>query len=103
MTSGVTQATLDYLARRLNDVAAQLPTAPAEVDPTVLTDDIALACVSTGFYRHAIPGAETSHLRGDTKVLRTIAAEKCSTARTLLLAAAAQLHTEAGGRAQRPR
>ncbi|MFI6012525.1 hypothetical protein ACIBAG_27520 [Streptomyces sp. NPDC051243] len=43
MASGITtQATLDYLARRLNEVAAQLPTTHAEVDPAALTDDIAL-------------------------------------------------------------
>ncbi|MEV0259008.1 hypothetical protein AB0H82_32685 [Streptomyces sp. NPDC050732] len=153
MTSGVTQATLDYLTRRLNDVAAQLPTTHADVDPAALTDDIALLahhltyageraqerfaaetvrlperhtlmrlaqsmtaltsamghlteavdCVSTGFYREAVPGVETSHLRGDPRALRIIAAEKCGTARTQLLAAAAQLHTEAGGRAVQPR
>ncbi|MEV5979649.1 hypothetical protein [Streptomyces sp. NPDC052114] len=154
MTSGVTQATLDYLARRLNDVAGQLPTTHTEVDPATLTDDIALLahhltyageraqerfaapetvhlperhtlmrlaeamttvtsamghltealdCVSTGFYREAIPGVETSHLRGDPKTLRIIAAEKCSTARTQLIATAARLHTETGGRAEPPR
>ncbi|MFE0129986.1 hypothetical protein ACFWY6_00070 [Streptomyces sp. NPDC059037] len=154
MTSGVTQATLDYLARRLNDVAGQLPITHAEVDPAALTDDIALLahhltyageraqerftapetvhlperltlmrlaeamtavtgamghltealdCVSTGFYREAIPGVETSHLRGDPKTLRIIAAEKCSTARNQLIATAAQLHTESGGRAERLR
>lgn len=154
MTSGVTQATLDYLARRLNEIAAQLPTSHAEVDPAALTDDIALLahhltyasermqerfaqpetvylperhtlmrlaeamtgvtgaighltealdCVSTGFYREAIPGVENSHLRGAPKTLRIIAAEKCATARTRLIATAAQLHTEAGGRAERPR
>ncbi|WP_435217577.1 hypothetical protein [Streptomyces sp. bgisy034] len=42
MASGITQATLDYLAQRLNEVAAQLPTTHAEVDPAALTDDIAL-------------------------------------------------------------
>ncbi|WP_172386630.1 hypothetical protein [Streptomyces sp. MNP-20] len=154
MASGVTQATLDYLARRLNDVAAQLPTTHADVDAAALTDDIALLahhltyageraqerfadpdtvhlperhtlmrlaeamtaitsamghltealdCVSTGFYREAIPGVETSHLRGDPKALRIIAAEKCGTARTQLIATAAQLHTETGGRAEQPR
>lgn len=154
MASGVTQATLDYLARRLNDVAAQLPTTHADVDPAALTDDIALLahhltyageraqerfaapetgrlperhtlmrlaeamtavtsamghltedldCVSTGFYREIIPWVETSHLRGDPKALRIIAAEKCGTARAQMLAIAAQLHTEAGGRAEQPR
>ncbi|MGP9017642.1 hypothetical protein ACT1U9_04425 [Streptomyces sp. BR1] len=154
MAYGITQATLDYLARRLNDVAAQLPSTHGEVDPAALTDDIALLahhltyageraqerfaapetvhlperhtlmrlaeamaaitsamghltqaldCVSTGFYREAIPGVETSHLRGDPKALRIIAAEKCGTARTELIATAAQLHTETGGRAQQPR
>ncbi|MFH8991380.1 hypothetical protein [Streptomyces sp. NPDC017940] len=154
MASGVTQASLDYLARRLNDVAAQLPTTHADVDPAALTDGIALLahhltyageraqdrfagpetvrlperrtlmrlaesmtavtsamghltealdCVYTGFYREANPGVETSHLRGDPMTLRIIAAEKCSTARTQLLAAAAQLHTEAGGTAVQPR
>ncbi|PKV84309.1 hypothetical protein [Streptomyces sp. TLI_146] len=154
MTSGVTQATLGHLARRLNDIAMQLPTTHADVDPKALTDDIALLahhltyaseraqerfaapetvhlperhtlmrlaeamtavtramghltealhCVSTGFHREAIPGVETSHLRGGPKALRIIAAEKCSTARTQLVATAAQLHTEAGGGAQQPR
>ncbi|MEU1073547.1 MULTISPECIES: hypothetical protein [unclassified Streptomyces] len=154
MTSGVTQATLDHLARRLNDIAAQLPTCHADVDAAALADDIALLahhltyaseraqdrfaapetvhlperhtlvrlgeamtavtramgyltealhCASTGFYCEALPGVETSHLRGDSKALRIIAAEKCSTARTQLVATAAQLHTEAGGRAQQPR
>ncbi|MEU7646322.1 hypothetical protein [Streptomyces huasconensis] len=63
----------------------------------------ALDCVSTGFYREAISGVETSHLRGDPKALRVIAAQKCSTARTQLIAAAAQLHTESGGRGERTR
>ncbi|GGU55244.1 hypothetical protein GCM10010211_19910 [Streptomyces albospinus] len=154
MAAGVTQATLDYLARRLNEIAAQLPTSRAAVDPAALTDDIALLahhltyaservqerfaqhetvhlperhtlmrlaeamtavtgamghltealdCVATGFYRQAIPGVETSHLRGDSKTLRIIAAEKCSTARTQLIATAARLHTETGGRAKQPR
>ncbi|MFD4476434.1 hypothetical protein ACFWPU_10020 [Streptomyces sp. NPDC058471] len=154
MASSLTQATLDYFARRLNEVAAQLPITHAEVDPSALTDGIAvlahhltyateraqerfaqpetvhlperhtlmrlaealtavtgamghltaaLDCVSTGFYREAVPGVETSHLRGDPKALRIIAAEKCGTARTQLLATAAQLHTETGGRAKQPR
>ncbi|MEV7196904.1 hypothetical protein AB0N81_34650 [Streptomyces sp. NPDC093510] len=154
MASDVTQTTLDYLARRFNGVAAQLPTSHAGVDPAALTDAIALLahhltyageraqerftaservylperhtlmrlaeamtavtgamghltkaldCVSTGFYREAIPGAETSHLRGDSKALRISAAEECSSARTQLIAAAAQLRTESGGRAERPR
>ncbi|MFK8912341.1 hypothetical protein [Streptomyces sp. YS-3] len=42
MTSGVTQATLDRLARQLNDIASQLPTTHSDVDPRKLTDDIAL-------------------------------------------------------------
>ncbi|ALO96698.1 hypothetical protein SHL15_5634 [Streptomyces hygroscopicus subsp. limoneus] len=42
MPLGVTQATLDYLARRLNEVAAQLPATHTGVDPVRLTDDIAL-------------------------------------------------------------
>ncbi|MFG2716979.1 hypothetical protein ACGFW5_01515 [Streptomyces sp. NPDC048416] len=154
MTSGVTQATLDHLARQLNDIASQLPTTHSDVDPRTLTDDIALlahhltyvgerteerfaapetvhlperhtlvrlaeamaavtramghltealTCASTGFYCEAIPELATSHLRGDPKALRIIAAEKCNAARTQLVATAAQLHTEAGGRAQPPR
>ncbi|WP_282793097.1 hypothetical protein [Streptomyces sp. CC224B] len=50
----------------------------------------ALGCVSTGFYRQAFPGVETSHPRGGPKTLRIITAEKCSAARTQLIAAAAQ-------------
>ena len=63
----------------------------------------ALDCVSTGFYRQAIPEVETSHLRNDPKTLRIIAAEKCSEARTRLTATAASLHTETAPTAPRPR
>src|SRR4051794_33316245 len=40
MSSSVTQATLDYLARRLDELAAVFPTSPAAVDVVTLTDDI---------------------------------------------------------------
>lgn len=154
MTSGSTQATLEYLIRRLNEVGAQLPTTHAEVDPAALTDVIALLahhltyaseraqerfanpetvylperhalmrlaeamtavtdamgrltealdCVSTGFYRQAIPGVETSHLCNDKKTLRITAAERCGEARARLTATAASLHTGSGRTAHRPR
>ncbi|MVO90292.1 hypothetical protein GPA10_37475 [Streptomyces sp. p1417] len=153
MASGVTQATLDYLARRLNEVAWQLPATGAEVDPVALTDDIALLahhltyagervqerfadpepvtlperralmrlteamtavtgatrhltealdCMSTGFYRQAVPAAESSPVRDAPTMLRVIAAQKCGMAHVQLLATAAQLHTESGGRAGQP-
>lgn len=42
MTSSVSQATLDALARRLDELAADFPTSPADVDPVALTDHIGL-------------------------------------------------------------
>ena len=42
MSSSVTQATLDYLARRLEELAAEFPTSPDAVDLTTLTDDIGM-------------------------------------------------------------
>lgn len=40
MSSSITQATLDYLALRLDELAAVFPTSPAAVDVVTLTDDI---------------------------------------------------------------
>ncbi|MEU9381898.1 hypothetical protein AB0D38_13240 [Streptomyces sp. NPDC048279] len=40
MSSSVTPATLDYLAQRLDELAAQFPTSPDAVDLVTLTDDI---------------------------------------------------------------
>ncbi|PIM71281.1 hypothetical protein CTU88_14235 [Streptomyces sp. JV178] len=40
MSSSVTPATLDHLARRLDELAAQFPTSPNAVDLITLTDDI---------------------------------------------------------------
>ncbi|WP_330347799.1 hypothetical protein [Streptomyces sp. NBC_00582] len=37
-----TQAALDYLGRRLDELADAFPTTPAAVDVVTLTDDIAL-------------------------------------------------------------
>lgn len=42
MTSSVSRATLDALARRLDELAADFPTSPADVDPVALTDHIGL-------------------------------------------------------------
>ncbi|MER5215374.1 hypothetical protein ABT063_33715 [Streptomyces sp. NPDC002838] len=39
-SSSITQATLDYLALRLDELAAVFPTSPAAVDVVTLTDDI---------------------------------------------------------------
>ncbi|MEH0442067.1 hypothetical protein QBA74_42450 [Streptomyces scabiei] len=40
MSSSVTAATFDYLARRLEELAASFPTSPDAVDLITLTDDI---------------------------------------------------------------
>ena len=40
MSSSVTPATFDYLARRLEELAASFPTSPDAVDLITLTDDI---------------------------------------------------------------
>jgi hypothetical protein len=40
MSSSVTAATFDYLARRLEELAASFPTSPEAVDLITLTDDI---------------------------------------------------------------
>ncbi|MGC0405280.1 hypothetical protein RKD27_007924 [Streptomyces sp. SAI-126] len=41
MASAVSQSTLDHLARRLDELAAQFPTRPEAVEPVTLADDIA--------------------------------------------------------------
>jgi len=41
MSSSVSQTTLDYLARRLDELAAEFPTSPEAVDLVTLADDIA--------------------------------------------------------------
>ncbi|MFF3372094.1 hypothetical protein ACFYXF_03950 [Streptomyces sp. NPDC002680] len=41
MPSSVSQSTLEYLARRLDEQAAEFPTSPEAVDPVTLADDIA--------------------------------------------------------------
>ncbi|GGS92866.1 hypothetical protein [Streptomyces chromofuscus] len=40
MSSSITQATFDHLARRLDELAAEFPTGPEAVDLVTLTDDI---------------------------------------------------------------
>ncbi|WP_326613524.1 hypothetical protein OG949_35155 [Streptomyces scopuliridis] len=42
MTSSVSSATLGALARRLDELAADFPTSPADVDPVALTDHICM-------------------------------------------------------------
>lgn len=42
MSSSITQATFDHLARRLDELAAEFPTDPGAVDLVTLTDDIAV-------------------------------------------------------------
>ncbi|MEU9246976.1 hypothetical protein [Streptomyces sp. NPDC048385] len=42
MSSAVTQATFDYLARHLEELAAQFPTSPEAVDLVTLADDIGM-------------------------------------------------------------
>ncbi|MEU6230954.1 hypothetical protein [Streptomyces sp. NPDC047042] len=42
MSSSITQAALDVLARRLDELAAGFPTGPAAIDLVALTDDIGM-------------------------------------------------------------
>ena len=55
MSSSVTPATLDHLARRLDELAAQFPTSPDTVDLVTLTDDIG---VLAHHLQHAIERAQ---------------------------------------------
>ncbi|MFJ4203461.1 hypothetical protein ACIP2Y_28050 [Streptomyces sviceus] len=55
MSSSVTPTTLDYLARRLDELAAQFPTNPEAVDLVTLTDDIAML---THHLQHATERAQ---------------------------------------------
>jgi predicted transcriptional regulator len=55
MSSSVTPATLDYLARRLDELAAGFPTSPDAVDLVTLTDDIG---VLAHHLQHAIEYAQ---------------------------------------------
>ncbi|UIX34387.1 hypothetical protein [Streptomyces sp. GQFP] len=61
MVSSVSQSTLDHLARRLDELAAEFPTQPEAVDPVTLADDIATLshhlqhAVERAWERFAVP------------------------------------------------
>lgn len=55
MSSPISQATLDYLALRLDELAAQFPTSPEAVDLVTLTDDIGIL---THHLQHAAERAQ---------------------------------------------
>ncbi|MGW0711706.1 hypothetical protein ACWD4G_38110 [Streptomyces sp. NPDC002643] len=55
MDSSVSQSTLDHLARRLDELAAEFPTRPEAVDPVTLADDIAML---SHHLQHAVERAQ---------------------------------------------
>ncbi|MCZ0997565.1 hypothetical protein O1M63_04505 [Streptomyces mirabilis] len=63
MVSSVSQSTLDHLARRLDELAAEFPTQPEAVDPVTLADDIATL---SHHLQHAVERAQERFAVPDT-------------------------------------